>query len=71
MVKIPGRRITGVKSALDKITLPRLRSVEDYVTTPRKHECSLPRQSRQAKQAFAVFSSLNLVKQALMRATSG
>ena len=71
MVEIPGRRITSVDIAPDKITLPKTGSVEDYVIAPCKHECSLLCQSREAKQAYAIFLSLNHVKRALMRATTG
>ncbi len=42
----------------------------DYITSPCKHECSIIRLVRRAKQACRAIKAHNQVKQALMRATA-
>jgi hypothetical protein len=51
--------------------LPQPRSLADYVLASCKHECSLRRHTRMAKQAHCIFSSLWPVEHASIRATYG
>jgi len=58
-------------SVLEPVTLPEPRLLNDYTTAPCKHECGIINQLRHAKQAHKLLSTLNPIKQTLLRATSG
>jgi hypothetical protein len=71
-VEVPGRFDPEKQDPVpEPITLPEPRLVSDFVTAPCKHEYNIIEQVRQAKKAHRVLSSLNPVKQALLRATEG
>jgi len=55
----------------EPITLFEPRTLSDYITAPCKHECNIFKQIRHAKQAHRVLSTLNPIKQTLLRATAG
>jgi hypothetical protein len=42
----------------------------DNITAPCKHECNVMKQIRHAKKALKIFSTLNPIKQTLLRATT-
>jgi hypothetical protein len=70
-VEVPGRYDPEKQDSVQKpITLPKPRLVSDFITAPCSHECSIIKQVRHAKKAHIVLSTLNPVKQALLRATS-
>ena len=71
VVETPGAWNKEADAPPEPIVLLEPRSLADFVTAPCKHECSLLRQSRMAKQAHNVFNRLGPVKQALMRASAG
>ena len=58
-------------STPEPVTLPEPRTLTDFVTAPCKHECSILKQIRHAKQAHRLLSTLNPTKQALLRANAG
>jgi hypothetical protein len=71
-VEVPGRHSSEVlDGAPEALTLPDPRLLEDYITAPYKHVCKAIKMRRHAKQAFRVLSSVNPVRQSLMRATVG
>jgi hypothetical protein len=71
-VEVPGRFDPDKHDPTpEPITLPEPRLVSDFVTVPCKYECNIIKQVRHAKKARIVLSTLNLVKQALLRATAG
>ncbi len=55
VVEIPGSANASRVTLPDPIVLPQPRSLADFVSAPCKHECSLLRQSRMAKQAANAF----------------
>ncbi len=72
LVEVPGGFDPDRRDSVpEPITLPEPRLLGDFITAPCKHECSIIKQVRRAKKAFRVLSALNLVKQALLRATVG
>ena len=71
MVEVPGHWSKDGENPPDTISLPDPRPLSDYPLTPCKHEGSLIKQARHIRQAYEVFSSMDAVKQALMRASAG
>jgi hypothetical protein len=71
VVEIPWRWSREGDPAPELIVIPEPRSLDDYASAPCKLEVSILKQIRHAKQAYNVFSSLDSVKQSLMRASAG
>jgi len=72
LVEVPGfYNLEKLDPAPEPITLPEPRLISDYITAPCKHECSVMKQIRHAKQALKVFSALNPIKKTLLRAIDG
>jgi hypothetical protein len=71
-VEVPGRfDPEKLDSIPEPITLPETRLVRDYIMALCKHESSIIKQVRHAKKAHKVLSTLNPVKQPLLRASAG
>jgi hypothetical protein len=71
VAEVPGRWVKTGERAPDPITLPEPRSLSDYVMATCKQECSILKQARHVRQAHHVFSNLDPVRKALMRAAAG
>ena len=56
---VPGRYASDTpNSAPEEITLPGPRLLENFFTSPCKHECNIIKQAKSAKQAFMVLNAL-------------
>ena len=71
VVEVPGRWNKTGDRAPDPITLPDPRPLTDYVLAPCKNECGIIKQARYVRQAHHIFTSLDPVRKALMRASAG
>jgi hypothetical protein len=71
VVEIPGKWSRQCDPPPEPIVIPEPRSLADYALAPCKLEVIILKQIRHAKQAYNVFSSINEVKQSLMRAAAG
>ncbi len=70
MVEVPGLWSKDGDIPPDTISMPNPRPLYDYPVAPCKHEGSLIKQARHIRQAWDVFSSMDAMKQALMRAST-
>ncbi len=71
LVEVPGAYDPEISdSAIENVTLPESRHLNDYPTAPCKHECGIIKQIRHAKQAHRLVSTLNPIKQSRIRATA-
>jgi len=77
---VRGRRLVEVPGAYDPekpdfalefVTLPKPRLLSYYTTAPCMHECDIIKQIRHANQTHILLSTLNPIKQSLLRATAG
>jgi len=71
VVEVPGLWSKDVDNPSDTISLPDPRPLSDYPLAPCKHEGILIKHARHIKHACEIFSSMDAVKQALMRASAG
>jgi hypothetical protein len=67
MVEVPGKEVQA-SIALKPMRPPR--RMMDYISAPCTHECVIIKQRRHTKQSHKVLSSLDLVRSALMRAST-
>ena len=71
IMEVPGKKDQATATAPKPLRPPDPRVLQDYITSPCKHECAIIKHRRHIKQAHKVLSSMHPVRSAVMRACAG
>jgi hypothetical protein len=71
VVEVQGRWSKNGDLPPEPITLPNPRSLSEYSLAPCRHKGGIIKQTKHAKQAFAIFTGMGPIKRTLMKASLG